>query len=137
MGWKTTDKADAEKSNDARIGQSECYKWLLENVIFILVLQFHKPDLLKAHSDMAFLQGLLFFFFFFCKAFYLDEQMLSLYMGKPLLLGSSSSVNNKYGSIVPFSRISSCGFWLGKDGALRIAGNDALKPLVIQSCAWL
>lgn len=25
MGWKTTDKADAEKSNDACIGQSECY----------------------------------------------------------------------------------------------------------------
>lgn len=86
MGWKTTDKADAEKSNDACIGQSECYKWLLENVIFILVLQFHKPDLLKAHSDMAFVQDLLFFFFFFfAKAFYLDEQMLSLYRGKPLL----------------------------------------------------
>lgn len=93
----------------------------------------HKPDSLKAHSDMAFVQGLPFFF----KTFYLDEQMLPLYRGKPLHLSSSSSVNNKYGSIAPFSRISSCGFWLVEDGALRIGGNDALTPLVLQSCACL
>lgn len=76
-------------------------------------------------------------FFVFGKAFYSDEQMLPLYRGKPLLLGSSSSVNNKYGSIAPLSRIRSCGFWLVNEGALRIGGSDAIKPLVIQSCAWL
>lgn len=63
--------------------------------------------------------------------------MLPLYRGKPLHLSSSSSVNNKYGSIAPFSRISSCGFWLVEDEALRIGGNDALTPLVLQSCACL
>lgn len=63
-GWETTDKAAAEKSGDACIGQSECCQWLLENVIFIWVLQLHKPDLLKAHSDTAVVQGLPFGFLF-------------------------------------------------------------------------
>lgn len=59
----------------------------------------------------------------------------TLLRGKPLLLGSSSSADNEYGSIVPFSRGSSCGFWLVKDRALRIGENDAVKPLVTQSRA--
>lgn len=62
MGWKTTDKAGAEKSNGACIGQSKSYQWLLENVIFILVLQLLKPGSLEAHRDTAFAQGSSFFF---------------------------------------------------------------------------
>lgn len=53
LGCKTTDKADAEKSSDACIGQSEWEEWLLENVICILALQLEKPDLLVAPTSCS------------------------------------------------------------------------------------
>lgn len=55
--------------------------------------------------------------------------MLPFYRGKPLLLGSSSSGKNKHGLTAPFSRITSCRFWLVKDGALGTGGSDAVKSL--------
>lgn len=59
--------------------------------------------------------------------------MLLLYRGKPLL-HSSSSADNKYGSMCLSLELAPVDFGPGEDKALRRGGNDAVKPLVIPFC---
>lgn len=69
----------------------------------------------------------------FLTVFYLDEQTLTSQEKTTTPWYFSSSVSNKYGSTPELAPV----HLAVKEKALRKSGNDAVRSVVIQSCAWL